>query len=62
MRACEENDIKLIGPTADVVQRMGDKVAARQASIDAGKVTFCLLLLVMFYHQIGNAFLSEVDV
>ncbi|KAI6199654.1 Pyruvate carboxylase [Aphelenchoides besseyi] len=35
-QACEENGIAFIGPTADVMRRMGDKVAARQAATEAG--------------------------
>ncbi|XP_040573136.1 pyruvate carboxylase 1 [Lepeophtheirus salmonis] len=33
--ACEEGGIKFIGPSAKVMARMGDKVAARQTAIDA---------------------------
>jgi pyruvate carboxylase len=35
-QACKDNGIVFIGPTADVMRRMGDKVAARQAAIEAG--------------------------
>ncbi|KAK6753383.1 hypothetical protein RB195_012772 [Necator americanus] len=35
-RACDEAGITFIGPSADVMARMGDKVAARQAAIEAG--------------------------
>jgi pyruvate carboxylase len=35
-QACEDNGIKFIGPSPDVMRRMGDKVAARQAAIEAG--------------------------
>ncbi|KAK0411400.1 hypothetical protein QR680_005636 [Steinernema hermaphroditum] len=35
-RACEEAEIVFIGPSPDVMARMGDKVAARQAAIEAG--------------------------
>ena len=31
VRACEENDLVFIGPSAEVVERMGDKVAAKVA-------------------------------
>lgn len=34
--ACKEAGIRFIGPPADVVRRMGDKVAARAAAISAG--------------------------
>ncbi|RXG53200.1 Pyruvate carboxylase, mitochondrial [Armadillidium vulgare] len=36
VQACVDNGVRFIGPSAGVVQRMGDKVAARQAAIDAG--------------------------
>ncbi|KAK5972102.1 Carboxylase:pyruvate/acetyl-coa/propionyl-coa, partial [Trichostrongylus colubriformis] len=35
-RACSHAGITFIGPSADVMARMGDKVAARQAAIEAG--------------------------
>ncbi|KAI6172866.1 Pyruvate carboxylase [Aphelenchoides besseyi] len=35
-KKCEENGIIFIGPTAQVMSRMGDKVAARQTAIEAG--------------------------
>lgn len=35
-RACVDNDIKFIGPPPDVMARMGDKVEARKAAIEAG--------------------------
>ncbi|WKY11881.1 hypothetical protein Q1695_003447 [Nippostrongylus brasiliensis] len=35
-RACEHAGITFIGPSPDVMARMGDKVAARQAAIEAG--------------------------
>ncbi|KAH7718148.1 CRE-PYC-1 protein [Aphelenchoides avenae] len=35
-QAREDNGIKFIGPSPDVMHRMGDKVAARQAAIEAG--------------------------
>ncbi len=34
--ACAEAGIRFIGPPADVMARMGDKVAARKSAIDAG--------------------------
>ena len=34
--ACEENDIVFIGPTADVMERMGDKVRAKEEMRAAG--------------------------
>lgn len=34
--ACAENNIRFVGPAAGVVKQMGDKVAARQAAIQAG--------------------------
>jgi acetyl-CoA carboxylase biotin carboxylase subunit len=36
VRACEDNGLAFIGPTADVVERMGDKVAAKEAMRAAG--------------------------
>jgi acetyl-CoA carboxylase, biotin carboxylase subunit len=36
VRACEENDLVFIGPTADVVEQLGDKVRAKEALHDAG--------------------------
>lgn len=35
-QACQDNGIVFIGPTSSVMRRMGDKVAARQAAIEAG--------------------------
>jgi acetyl-CoA carboxylase, biotin carboxylase subunit len=35
-RACEENDLVFIGPDADVMSRMGDKVEAKRELADAG--------------------------
>ncbi len=35
-RACEERGILFIGPTAEVIARMGDKTEARQAMMEAG--------------------------
>uniref|UniRef100_A0A0B7AJA0 Pyruvate carboxylase n=1 Tax=Arion vulgaris TaxID=1028688 RepID=A0A0B7AJA0_9EUPU len=37
-QACLDAGIKFIGPSPEVVRRMGDKVEARQAAIDAGVV------------------------
>ena len=36
VRACDENDLVFIGPTADVVEQMGDKVRAKEAMRAAG--------------------------
>ena len=36
-QACINAGLRFIGPSPKVVQQMGDKVAARQAAIDAGK-------------------------
>jgi acetyl-CoA carboxylase, biotin carboxylase subunit len=36
VRACEENDLVFIGPTADVMERMGDKVRAKAEMRAAG--------------------------
>jgi acetyl-CoA carboxylase biotin carboxylase subunit len=36
VRACEDNDLTFIGPSADVMERMGDKVRAKGAMHDAG--------------------------
>ena len=35
-RACQEAGIRFIGPSPEVVYKMGDKVEARQAAIEAG--------------------------
>ncbi len=35
-RRCEQRGIKFIGPSSKVIARMGDKIAARQAMIEAG--------------------------
>ena len=36
VRACEANDLAFIGPPADVVEEMGDKVRAKEAMREAG--------------------------
>jgi acetyl-CoA carboxylase biotin carboxylase subunit len=36
VRACEDNDLVFIGPSADVMERMGDKVRAKEAMRAAG--------------------------
>jgi acetyl-CoA carboxylase biotin carboxylase subunit len=36
VRACEENDLVFVGPTADVVERMGDKVRAKEEMAAVG--------------------------
>src|SRR5581483_9863917 len=36
VRACEDNDLVFIGPPADVMERMGDKVRAKEEMRDAG--------------------------
>jgi acetyl-CoA carboxylase, biotin carboxylase subunit len=36
VRACEENDLVFVGPDADVMARMGDKVEAKRALAEAG--------------------------
>jgi acetyl-CoA carboxylase biotin carboxylase subunit len=36
VRACDDNDLVFIGPTADVVEQMGDKVRAKEAMRAAG--------------------------
>jgi acetyl-CoA carboxylase biotin carboxylase subunit len=36
VRACEENDLVFVGPDADAMARMGDKVEAKRALADAG--------------------------
>jgi acetyl-CoA carboxylase, biotin carboxylase subunit len=36
VRACDDNDIVFIGPTAEVVEQMGDKVRAKEAMHAAG--------------------------
>ena len=37
-RACQEAGIRFIGPSPEVVYKMGDKVEARQAAISAGEL------------------------
>ncbi|HET8606763.1 MAG TPA: hypothetical protein VFL66_06995 [Gaiellaceae bacterium] len=39
MRACVDNDLVFIGPGAEVMEQMGDKIAARQAMQRAGVPT-----------------------
>ena len=39
MRACEDNDLVFVGPGAEVMEQMGDKIAARQAMQAAGVPT-----------------------
>ena len=36
VRACTDNNLVFVGPPADVVERMGDKVAAKEALREAG--------------------------
>ena len=36
VKACEENDLVFVGPDADVMARMGDKVEAKRELADAG--------------------------
>ena len=36
VRACDESDLVFIGPPADVVEQMGDKVRAKEAMREAG--------------------------
>jgi acetyl-CoA carboxylase biotin carboxylase subunit len=36
VRACDDNDLVFIGPTAEVMRRMGDKVQAKAAMHEAG--------------------------
>jgi acetyl-CoA carboxylase, biotin carboxylase subunit len=36
VRACEDNDLVFVGPSADVMARMGDKVAAKRELAEAG--------------------------
>src|SRR5262249_54114546 len=36
VRACADNDLVFVGPTADVVEQMGDKVRAKEAIQAAG--------------------------
>jgi acetyl-CoA carboxylase biotin carboxylase subunit len=36
VRACEDNDLVFVGPPADVMERMGDKVRAKEEMRDAG--------------------------
>lgn len=36
-QACTDAGIRFVGPSPEVVRKMGDKVEARQAAIDAGR-------------------------
>lgn len=45
-QACLDNNLRFVGPSPEVVQKMGDKVAARQTAINAGKNT----VMVMYYN------------
>ena len=36
VRACEDADITFIGPPSDVMEKMGDKLAAKQTAISCG--------------------------
>ncbi|MEM2104967.1 MAG: acetyl-CoA carboxylase biotin carboxylase subunit [Candidatus Bathyarchaeia archaeon] len=36
VKACEENDIEFIGPSSDVLKKMGSKVEARRTAVKAG--------------------------
>lgn len=38
-RACEENGIKFIGPSSDVLDKMGDKLSAKALAISCGVAT-----------------------
>ncbi|MCK5701890.1 MAG: ATP-grasp domain-containing protein, partial [Cyclobacteriaceae bacterium] len=38
-RVCEENNIKLIGPSPEMINKMGDKVTAKETMIKAGVPT-----------------------
>ena len=35
-KICEESGIKFIGPTSDMIRRMGDKITAKETMIEAG--------------------------
>ena len=39
-QACAENGIRFIGPSPEVVRKMGDKVEARKIAILAGTVKY----------------------
>lgn len=41
-QACLDNGLSFIGPSPEVVRKMGDKVAARQTAIKAGNANFSL--------------------
>lgn len=45
-QACLDNNLRFVGPSPEVVQKMGDKVAARQTAINAGKKT----IMEMYYN------------
>lgn len=42
-QACLDNGLSFIGPSPEVVRKMGDKVAARQTAIKAGNTKYFLL-------------------
>jgi acetyl/propionyl-CoA carboxylase alpha subunit len=57
-QACIDAGLRFIGPSPKVVQQMGDKVAAREAAIDAGTQIVCLhlsvadiLVCIIFIHK-----------
>lgn len=39
-QACSDAGVRFIGPTPDVVRKMGDKVEARSIAIQAGRKSF----------------------
>lgn len=48
-QACLDNDLRFIGPSPKVVQQMGDKVAARQTAIKAGKMIICPIITITLH-------------
>jgi pyruvate carboxylase len=42
-KACLENGIKFVGPSPDVMYRMGNKTAARKAAIEAGSYLISII-------------------
>ena len=44
-QACLDAGMKFIGPSPEVVRKMGDKVEARDAAVEAGKIYFDKIVL-----------------
>lgn len=53
-QACIDNDLRFIGPSPTVVQQMGDKVAARQTAIKAGKMIICPIITIHIHCSLSR--------